>query len=30
MVSEHGSPLGLDEWCVGHAFMPVTYVFLVL
>ena len=26
MVSEHGSPLGLDGWCVGHAFMSVAYM----
>ena len=30
MVLEHGSPLGLDGQCVGHAFMLVTYVFLIL
>ena len=27
MVSEHGSTLGLDGWCVGHAFMSISYVF---
>ena len=27
MVSEHGSPLGLDGWCVGHAFILGVYVF---
>ena len=26
MVSEHGSPLRLDGWFVGHAFMLVAYV----
>ena len=30
MVSEHDSPLGMDERCVGHAFMSVAYVFLIL
>lgn len=30
MVSEHGSPLRLDGRCVGHAFMSVVYVFLIL
>jgi len=26
VVSDHGSPLGLDGQCVGHAFMSVAYV----
>ena len=30
MVLEHGSPIGLDGLCVGHEFMLVTYVFLML
>ena len=30
MVSEHGFPLELDGRCVGHAFMSITYVFLIL
>lgn len=30
VVSEHGSPLRLDGMCVGHAFMSVAYVFLIL
>lgn len=29
MVLEHGSPLGLDGLCAGHAFMSVAYVFLM-
>ena len=30
MVSKHVSCLGLDGWCVGHAFMLIAYVFLKL
>ena len=30
MVSEHGSTLGLDGSCVGHAFLLVAYVFSIL
>jgi len=30
VVLEHGSPLGLDGQCVGHAYMLVAYVFLML
>ena len=30
MVSGHGSPLGLDGWCFGHALMEVAYMFLIL
>lgn len=30
MVSEHGSPLGLDGWCVGHAYILVAYVSFML
>ena len=30
VVSERGSTLGLDGWCVGHAFMLVAYVFSML
>ena len=30
MVSEHGSPLELDVWCVGHAFMLVARVLITL
>ena len=30
MVSEHGSPLGLDGRCVGHACMSVACVSLTL
>ena len=30
MVSEHGSPLRLDGFCGGHAFMTVAYVFVML
>ena len=30
MVSEHGSTLRLDGWCIVHAFMLVAYVFLML
>ena len=30
MVLEHGSTLGLDGQCVGHAFMLVAYVFSML
>ena len=30
VVSKHGSPLTLDRLCVGHAFMSVAYVFLML
>ena len=26
VVSEHGSTLGLDGWCVGHAFMSFAYM----
>jgi len=26
VVSKHGSPLGLDGWCVGHACMLVAYM----
>ena len=29
MVSYHGSPLRLDGQCFGHAYMSVTYVFLM-
>ena len=28
VISEHGSPLGLDGRCVGHEFMSGAYVFL--
>jgi len=27
VVLEHGSRLGLDGWCVGHAFISVSCVF---
>ena len=30
MVLEHGSPLGLDGQCVGHALMSVSYVFSMI
>lgn len=30
MVLEHDSPLGLHGWYAGHAFMFITYVFLML
>ena len=30
MVSENGSPLGLDGMCVGHAFMSVACKSLML
>ena len=30
MVAEHCSHLILDGLCVGHAFMSIAYVFLVL
>ena len=30
MVPEHGSPLRLNELCVGHAYMPVACVSLTL
>jgi len=30
VVLEHGSPLELDGRCVGHAFMSVAYVLLML
>ena len=30
VVSEHGSPLRLDGQCVGHPFILVVYVFLML
>lgn len=30
MVSEHGSPLGMDGLCVGHACMSVACVSLTL
>ena len=30
MVTEHGSPLGLDGLCVGHACMSVACVSLTL
>lgn len=30
MVPEHGSPLGLDGLCVGHAFMLVACVLIIL
>lgn len=30
MVSKYGLPLGLDGWCVGHAYISVKYVFFML
>jgi len=27
VVSEHGSPIGMDRRCVGHAFISLTHVF---
>ena len=30
MVLEHGSLLRLDGKCVGHAFMLIAYVFLMI
>ena len=30
MVLKHSSTLGLDGMCVGHEFMLVAYVFLML
>jgi len=30
VVSEHGSPLGLDGRCLGHAYMSVAYILLML
>jgi len=30
VVLKHVSPLELDEECVGHAFMSVSYAFLIL
>lgn len=30
VVSEHGSNLGLDGRCIGHAYMSVAYVSLCL
>ena len=29
MISEHGSTVGLDGWCVGHVSLLVGYVFLI-
>jgi len=29
VLSEHGSPLGLDGRCVGHAYMLVAYVLFI-
>jgi len=26
VLFEHGSPHGLDGWCVGHEFMSVAYM----
>ncbi len=30
VVSEHGSPLGLNGRCIGHEYMSVAYVFFML
>ena len=30
VVSKHGSPLRLDGLCLGHAFMSVAHVLIIL